>query len=51
MTASDMPIISHVTSVLFLIGFAVFCWIIYKKTRKVVKRGNKAARRRKIAGF
>lgn len=51
MTASDMPIIAHVTSILFLIGFAFFIWIIAKKTRKVVRRGNKAVRRRKKVGF
>jgi hypothetical protein len=51
MKASDMPVISHVTSALFLIGFLIFCWMIYKKTRKVHRRGVKAKRRMKKAGF
>ena len=51
MKASDMPVICHITSVIFLIGFLIFCWMIYKKTRKVHRRGVKAKRRRKKAGF
>jgi hypothetical protein len=51
MDANEMLIVAHATSLLFLIGFLVFCWMIYKKLRKVAKRGYKADRRRKKAGF
>jgi len=37
--------ISHAASLFFLIGFGVFCWMIYKKTRKVVKRAIKLKRK------
>lgn len=45
MIYSDMPLIGHVTSVFLAIGFGVFFWMIYKKTRKVVKRTRKQVRR------
>jgi F0F1-type ATP synthase assembly protein I len=42
---NHLEAIAHATSVLFLIGMMVFFWIIYKKTRKVYRRGQKAKRR------
>ena len=42
-----MIAIGHATSLFFLIGFIIFLWMIYKKTRKVVKRANKQARKEK----
>jgi len=39
-----MEAIAHTTSILFLIGMMVFFWLIYKKTRKVYRRGQKAKR-------
>jgi hypothetical protein len=42
---SPMEAIAHTTSILFLIGMMVFFWLIYKKTRKVYRRGQKAKRR------
>ena len=48
---SDIVVMGHITIILLLIGFLVFCWMIYKKTRKVHRRGIKANRRRKKAGF
>jgi preprotein translocase subunit YajC len=40
-----MQEVAHATSLLFAIGMMVFFWMIYKKTRKVHKRGQKAKRR------
>jgi len=40
-----MEAIAHTTSILFAIGMMVFFWLIYKKTRKVYRRGLKAKRR------
>jgi len=47
----DIVVMGHATIFLLLIGFIVFCWMIFKKTRKVHRRGIKADRRRKKAGF
>jgi F0F1-type ATP synthase assembly protein I len=33
--------------VFFLIGFGIFFWMIFKKTKKVYKKGRKASRRLK----
>jgi len=41
---NPMEAIAHTTSILFLIGMMVFFWLIYKKTRKVYRRGQKAKR-------
>lgn len=48
---SDISAIGHATSILFLIGFCIFCCMIYKKTRKVYRRGQKATRRRNAANL
>lgn len=45
MNFSDIPVIGHVTVALFAFGFCVFLWMIYRKTRKVVKRTLKQRRR------
>ena len=50
-TGMDIVVMGHTTTCLLLIGFLVFCGIIYKKTRKAHRRGIKANRRRKKAGF
>ena len=42
---NSLEAIGHATSVLLLIGMMVFFWMIYKKTRKVYRRGQKAKRR------
>lgn len=49
--AFDMMIICHATTLLMLIGFLVFFWMIAKGTRKVIKKGIKSKRRMKAAGF
>ena len=40
-----MQVVAHTTSLLFVMGMMVFFWMIYKKTRKVHRRGQKAKRR------
>jgi len=47
----EMFLVVHFATGLLLIGFLVFCWMIFKKTRKVIKRGIKSKRRMKEAGF
>ena len=39
--------IFHIAMVFMLIGFGIFFWMIFKKTKKVYKRGRKANRRMK----
>jgi F0F1-type ATP synthase membrane subunit b/b' len=40
-----MQSVGHAATFFLLIGFMVFCWIIYKKTRKVVRKAIKQKRR------
>ena len=40
-----MQVVAHATSLLFAVGMMIFFWMIYKKTRKVYRRGQKAKRR------
>jgi len=42
---NPLEAIGHATSALFLIGMILFFWMIFKKTRKVYRRGQKAQRR------
>jgi hypothetical protein len=44
---TDMPVMGHITVALLACGFFMFLSLIFKKTRKVVRRGNKARRRQK----
>ena len=39
--------IFHIAMVFMLIGFGIFFWMIFKKTKKVYKKGRKASRRMK----
>jgi len=39
--------IFHIAMVFMMIGFVIFFWMIFKKTKKVYKRGRKAGRRLK----
>jgi len=39
--------IFHIAMVFMLIGFGIFFWMIFKKTKKVYKKGRKAKRRLK----
>jgi len=49
--AFDMMIICHAATFLLAVGFLVFFWMIFKGTKKVIKKGIKSKRRRKAAGF
>lgn len=39
--------IFHIAMLFMVIGFGIFFWMIFKKTKKVYKRGRKAGRRLK----
>jgi hypothetical protein len=43
----SLLLLGHVATGLMAGGFIVFFWMIYKKTRKVVKRSAKIKRREK----
>lgn len=49
--AKDIVVIGHAAIILFATGFLIFFCMIYKKTRKVIRRGIKAKRRMRKAGF
>jgi len=37
--------IFHIAMVFMLIGFGIFFWMIFKKTKKVYKRGRKGSKK------
>jgi hypothetical protein len=41
----DMNAIGHAATILLACGFLVWVWIIFKKLKKVHKRGQKARKR------
>ena len=47
MNVTSLRIVGHVAVTLLAAGFMVFFWLIYKKTRKVVRRSRKICRRQK----
>jgi uncharacterized BrkB/YihY/UPF0761 family membrane protein len=48
---NTITIIGHFTSILLLIGFVMFLFMINKGLRKMNKRARKIYRKRKAAGF
>jgi hypothetical protein len=51
MQSNSLSLIGHATSVLFLLGFIMFLFMIKKGMKKMRKKTRKAVRRRKAAGF
>jgi|APCry1669190327_1035288.scaffolds.fasta_scaffold01252_11 hypothetical protein len=51
MQSNSITLIGHATSILLLIGFIMFLFMIKKGVRKMRKKTRKAVRKRKAAGF